>query len=156
MSDAPQLADRDGPIPAATLVLMRERASGPPDLLVTERTGQMAFAAGALGFPGRRSDAGGPRTAEPLGPDAARAAAIRETIEETGLAPGLRPAPDAATAEALRRGIVEEEPFASLLAAHGLAIDGEALTPFARWCPNLDRKSTRLNSSHGYISYAVF
>src|SRR2546429_6756465 len=23
-------------------------------------------------------------------------------------------------------------------------------------CPALDRKSTRLNSSHGYISYAVF
>src|SRR2546429_6419838 len=32
---------------------------------------------------------------------------------------------------------------------------------FAFWvrtktCPLLDRKSTRLNSSHGYISYAVF
>src|SRR2546422_4216737 len=25
-----------------------------------------------------------------------------------------------------------------------------------RRCPGLDRKSTRLNSSHGYISYAVF
>src|SRR2546429_6379214 len=24
------------------------------------------------------------------------------------------------------------------------------------WCYNEDRKSTRLNSSHGYISYAVF
>src|SRR2546422_8298601 len=28
---------------------------------------------------------------------------------------------------------------------------------FMAWAPNgLDRKSTRLNSSHGYISYAVF
>src|SRR2546429_7312036 len=26
----------------------------------------------------------------------------------------------------------------------------------SRWNPNSDRKSTRLNSSHGYISYAVF
>src|ERR1041385_958602 len=26
----------------------------------------------------------------------------------------------------------------------------------ARWSASLDRKSTRLNSSHGYISYAVF
>src|SRR2546422_3158615 len=25
-----------------------------------------------------------------------------------------------------------------------------------RWCVHRDRKSTRLNSSHGYISYAVF
>src|SRR2546422_4307248 len=29
--------------------------------------------------------------------------------------------------------------------------------PGLRWrCRELDRKSTRLNSSHGYISYAVF
>jgi 8-oxo-dGTP pyrophosphatase MutT (NUDIX family) len=122
-------------IPAATLVLMRERASGPPELLVMERTGHMAFAAGALVFPGGRIDADDHVTAERLGTDAARVAAIRETIEETGIAPALSPAPDAATAEALRRGIVEEEPFASLLAAHGLAIDAEALFPFARWCP---------------------
>ncbi len=124
---------------------MRERASGPPELLVTERTGQMAFAAGALVFPGGRIDADDHRTADLLGTDAARVAAIRETIEETGLAPGLRPAPDAATAEALRRGIVEEEPFASLLAAHGLAIDGETLTPFARWCPNF-RETRRFDT----------
>src|SRR2546422_1833075 len=34
-----------------------------------------------------------------------------------------------------------------------------ALTPVLRWdrpAGTLDRKSTRLNSSHGYISYAVF
>src|SRR2546422_2770061 len=28
--------------------------------------------------------------------------------------------------------------------------------PTARAVPEIDRKSTRLNSSHGYISYAVF
>src|SRR5687768_18413398 len=32
-------------------------------------------------------------------------------------------------------------------------LDPEDLEPV---CPPLDRKSTRLNSSHGYISYAVF
>src|SRR3989449_2461158 len=37
----------------------------------------------------------------------------------------------------------------------------QALTAFLRhpcfqWNPRIDRKSTRLNSSHGYISYAVF
>src|SRR2546429_1635327 len=26
----------------------------------------------------------------------------------------------------------------------------------SQFCPSQDRKSTRLNSSHGYISYAVF
>src|ERR687898_784255 len=51
------MAELPEPIPAATLVLMRERAHGPPELLMTERTGQMAFAAGALVFPGGRIDA---------------------------------------------------------------------------------------------------
>lgn len=138
-------ADLPEAIPAATLVLMRERAGGPPELLVTERTGQMAFAAGALVFPGGRIDADDQHTAELLGVEAAKVAAIRETIEETGLAPALRPAPDEATAEAVRRGIVEEEPFASLLAAHGLAIDADALTPFARWCPNF-RETRRFDT----------
>ncbi|HEV2817983.1 MAG TPA: NUDIX domain-containing protein [Allosphingosinicella sp.] len=132
-------------IPAATLVLMRERRDGPPELLVTERTGQMAFAAGALVFPGGRIDADDHRTAETLGTDPAKVAAIRETIEETGLAPGLVPAPDAATAQALRQGIADEEPFASLLAAHGLAVDDAALVPFARWCPNF-RETRRFDT----------
>src|SRR6188472_2319796 len=113
MSDLPE------PIPAATLVLMRAVAEGPPELLVTERTGTMAFAAGALVFPGGRIDADDHRTAELMGSAAAKVAAIRETIEETGLAAGLTPAPEPATVEALRRGIADEEPFASLLEAHG-------------------------------------
>jgi 8-oxo-dGTP pyrophosphatase MutT (NUDIX family) len=140
------MPDLPDAIPAATLVLMRERTDGPPQLLMMERTGTMAFAAGALVFPGGRVDADDHRTAEMMATDAARVAAIRETIEETGLAPGLKPAPDTATAAALRAGIVEEEPFASLLAAHGLAIDAAALTPFARWCPNF-RETRRFDTS---------
>src|SRR2546422_1178026 len=34
--------------------------------------------------------------------------------------------------------------------------DGTAWQWIGRRAPALDRKSTRLNSSHGYISYAVF
>ena len=139
MSDLPE------PIPAATLVLMREVEGGPPELLVTERTGHMAFAAGALVFPGGRIDADDHLTAELLGTDAARVAAIRETIEETGLAPGLAPPPDAAIVAALRQGIADEEPFASLLEAHGLALDPGALTLFARWCPNF-RETRRFDT----------
>jgi len=139
MSDLPEA------IPAATLVLMREADGGPPELLVTERTGHMAFAAGALVFPGGRVDADDHRTADLLGTDAARIAAIRETIEETGLAPGLAPAPDAAIVQALREGLADEEPFASLLAAHGLALEAGALTPFARWCPNF-RETRRFDT----------
>jgi 8-oxo-dGTP pyrophosphatase MutT (NUDIX family) len=145
MSDSmPELPDA---IPAATLVLMREAGAGPPELLVTERTGAMAFAAGALVFPGGRIDPDDHATAAGFAlPDAAaRIAAIRETIEETGLAPGLSPAPGAAAAAALREGIMREQPFAPLLAALGLALDLEALTPFARWCPNF-RETRRFDT----------
>jgi 8-oxo-dGTP pyrophosphatase MutT (NUDIX family) len=124
---------------------MRDVEGGPPELLVTERTGHMAFAAGALVFPGGRIDADDHLTAELLGTDPARVAAIRETIEETGLAPGLAPAPNAAVVAALRQGIADEEPFASLLEAHGLALDPGALTSFARWCPNF-RETRRFDT----------
>ncbi|HST35577.1 MAG TPA: NUDIX domain-containing protein [Allosphingosinicella sp.] len=124
---------------------MRACTDGPPELLITERTGTMAFAAGALVFPGGRIDADDHRTAGLFGSEAAKVAAIRETIEETGLAPGLRPVPDAAAVDTLREGLGDEEPFASLLAAHGLAIDGSALIPFARWCPNF-RETRRFDT----------
>src|SRR4051812_41155211 len=116
------MATRDDPIPAATLVLMRAREGGPPELLVMERTGGMAFAAGALVFPGGRIDPDDQEAAAAFDlPDAAaRIAAIRETIEETGLAPGLAPPPDAALAAALRAAIMAERPFAALLADHDL------------------------------------
>ena len=86
-------------IPAATVVIFRESESGPPELLMVERAKAMAFAGGALVFPGGRIDPGDHALAATL-PDApqdapARIAATRETIEETGLAIGLDPMPDA-------------------------------------------------------------
>jgi 8-oxo-dGTP pyrophosphatase MutT (NUDIX family) len=143
-------------IPAATLVLMRECGAGPPELLVTERTGQMAFAAGALVFPGGRIDADDHRSAERLidapADAAARIAAIRETIEETGIAPALLPPPSPDAVRALRSGIVLEEPFAGLLDRLGLALDLGALTPFARWCPNF--RETRRFDTLFYLAEA--
>jgi 8-oxo-dGTP pyrophosphatase MutT (NUDIX family) len=133
MNDLPE------PIPAATLVLMRHSGDGPPRLLIMERTRSMAFAAGALVFPGGRIDPDDEALAERIGRGiefaAARIAAIRETIEETGLAPAVTPAPDAALASQLRQELEEGTPFSALLDAHGLALDLAQLTPFARWCP---------------------
>src|SRR2546422_6325558 len=40
-------------------------------------------------------------------------------------------------------------------AGYQVAVNGE-YAPGAKDFSDLDRKSTRLNSSHGYISYAVF
>ena len=114
-----------------------------------ERAQNMAFAAGALVFPGGRIDAQDHETAAALGtglPDAAaRIAAIRETIEETGIVPALDPTPDAEAAASLRAGIAAGTPFASLLAEAGHALALDSLTPFARWCPNF-REARRFDA----------
>jgi 8-oxo-dGTP pyrophosphatase MutT (NUDIX family) len=140
------MADLPEPIPAATLVLMR--AGSPPELLMMERASTMAFAAGALVFPGGRIDPGDHEAARahPDVPDAAaRIAAIRETIEETGVAACLSPPPGAATAAALREGLSGGAPFAALLEDAGLRLDLGALAPFARWCPNF-RETRRFDT----------
>ena len=133
------------PIPAATLILMRRTPAGPPRLLVMERTKSMAFAAGALVFPGGRIDPDdivlGERFGHGLDHPAARVAAIRETIEETGIAPAVTPLPDPALTDQLRKELERGTPFSDLLARSGLVLDLAALTPFARWCPSF--KETR-------------
>lgn len=148
--------DLPPPIPAATLILMRPAGSRAPEILMMERTTNMAFAAGALVFPGGRIDPGDHQTAAAMAPGlpdgAARIAAIRETIEETGIAPALSPAPDADTASILRSGIGASQPFAELLAGAGLSLDLGTLTPFARWCPNF--RETRRFDALFYLAEA--
>ena len=46
----------DDAIPAATLILVRERRRAAPELLMVERAVGMAFAARRLVFPGGRID----------------------------------------------------------------------------------------------------
>ncbi|SFP79435.1 NUDIX domain-containing protein [Sphingomonas rubra] len=122
------------PIPAATLVLFRAVASGPPELLMVERSRALAFAGGASVFPGGRVDPGDHALAAD-DEGAARVAAIRETIEETGLAVGLHPPPAADTIAALRAGLHRGEAFQTLLTAAGLRLTPDQLVPFARWLP---------------------
>jgi 8-oxo-dGTP pyrophosphatase MutT (NUDIX family) len=133
-------------IPAATLILMRPAGGGgAPEILMLERAETMAFAAGALVFPGGRVDPEDHSSAArfPEFDDAAaRIAAVRETIEETGVAPALRPAPDAV---ALRQGMAAGRPFGALLDEMNLSLDLGALTPFARWCPNF-REARRFDT----------
>lgn len=125
----------DDAIPAATLIVVRDRADGPPELLMVERAAGMAFAAGAWVFPGGRIDEADRQLAAAIGGDAGAVAAIRETLEETALPIGLAPAPDKAQARLLQAALNADEPFADLLAKHRLTLDLSALTALARWVP---------------------
>ena len=54
-SSRPARSRMDEAIPAATLILVRDRAGGAPELLMVERAAGMAFAAGAWSFPAAAS-----------------------------------------------------------------------------------------------------
>ncbi len=128
-------------IPAATLVLFRE-TGGPAEHLFVERAATMSFAAGAIVFPGGRVDAGDRLLAThfpDFDPDdgAARIAAIRETIEEAGVAVGFEHLPNAAMLPTMRAQLLDGMVFGDVIAAAGLRLDLSKLTCFARWCPNM-------------------
>lgn len=136
------MSDPPPEIPAATLVVFRHGPDGePPELLMVVRSRAMSFAGGMAVFPGGRVDEADRRLAAAIGGDldldeaAHRIAAIRETIEETGLAPAIVEPVGADLAAALRRDLATTDDLAAVLAAHGLTLDLAALTPFARWCP---------------------
>ncbi|TPG15281.1 NUDIX hydrolase [Sphingomonas oligophenolica] len=132
------MSDSQTPIPAATLVIFRDAADGPPELLMVERAKQMVFAGGAWVFPGGRIDPGDYALADTLAPQedgASRIAAIRETIEEAGLPVGLDPLPSPDALAALRAALHDGQDFAVALAAAGTALDCDLLHPFARWLP---------------------
>jgi 8-oxo-dGTP pyrophosphatase MutT (NUDIX family) len=130
-----------GPIPAATLILMRDRHGAAPDILMVERSRALAFAGGALVFPGGRIDPGDGEMASMIGGDrwsdggdaAARVAAIRETLEEAGIAIGMPISAEAT--ETVRRVLNGGAAIGPALAGMGVRLDLGALTPFARWCP---------------------
>lgn len=141
-------------IPAATVVVMRDMAHGPPELLMLERSAAMSFAGGALVFPGGRIDPGDYALAEMVGSpeDAAKIAAIREAIEEAGIALGITPTPDAATLGAMRAGLHAGDTLDKVLDDAGLRLDLAALVPFARWLPR--GLAHRIFDTHFYLTAA--
>jgi 8-oxo-dGTP pyrophosphatase MutT (NUDIX family) len=122
-------------IPAATLIVVRDMPDAAPDLLIVERAAGMAFAGGALVFPGGRIDASDTMLAAGSSLDSAKIAAIRETLEETAIAVGLDPVPSPTLAASLQEALIGGAPFPDLIATHGLMLDLDALTLFARWKP---------------------
>jgi 8-oxo-dGTP pyrophosphatase MutT (NUDIX family) len=144
------------PIPAATLVLFRHRADGAPELLVVERSAKMAFAGGAIVFPGGRIDPDDHAIGElhdiETEEAAARIAAIRETLEESGLAIGFGDIPDADWIAEARARLHNREPFSAILPEGGRELDLDALIPFARWCPPF--REARVFDTRFYIARA--
>lgn len=144
----PLTALPDGAIPAATLVIMRPSETGGADeILMVKRSTKMAFAAGAVVFPGGRVDPDDYVVARQhgLGADeadgAARVAALRETLEETGLAVGWPALGESDLAE-VRQALLAGTLLSDILAARGDRIALESFVPFARWCPNFKEART--------------
>ena len=132
----------DDAIPAATLILIRERESGPPELLMVERAAGMAFAAGAWVFPGGRIDKADRKLASRFRAEHgdARIAAIRETLEETAVPAGLKTSPRPEHCLEIQAALAASEDFGDIAEQAGLAFDLDALTPFARWVPRFHAK----------------
>ncbi len=133
------MTDTPPAIPAATLVVFRDAGDGPPELLLVERAKAMAFAGGALVFPGGRVDPGDHALAAVLGTgdaeSAARIAAVRETIEEAGLPIGLSPMPSPTAFARMRAALHAGTAFGEALTDAAVGLDLDALEYFARWRP---------------------
>ena len=128
----------DAAIPASTLILVRDRAEGAPEILMVERAQDMAFAGGAMVFPGGRVDEADRALAEELGlgeHGAAAVAAVRETLEETAVPVALDPLPSEDLARDLQQALVADTSFSDLLREASLTLRTGLIEPFARWVP---------------------
>lgn len=136
------------PVPAATLLLIREGAAG-LEVLMAARHEQSGFAAGALVFPGGKVDAGdivlarrhaGLEGLSEAGA-AARIAAIRETWEECGILLARRGRAGAmlSSAELAKLSAARRRAMDEVLAETATELAVDCLAPFAHWITPADR-----------------
>jgi 8-oxo-dGTP pyrophosphatase MutT (NUDIX family) len=145
------------PRDAATVMLLRDSPPGSLEVYMLRRKPSMAFAPGAMVFPGGSVD---PRDADEqvawAGPDAAHwgevfdappelaralvCAAVRETFEESGVllaGPSAREVVADTTSdewEADRQALLDHSvSLAELLARRGLVLRADLLRPWSRW-----------------------
>ena len=138
-------------IAAATVVIFRHardpEGNGAPELLMVTRSRNLSFAGGAAVFPGGRVDpedyelAARLDSAYPQDEAAHRIAAIRETLEETGLGIGLTGTVDGAIAKRARAMLLETNALEPVLHALNLTLDMNAIHPFSRWFPKNEQLS---------------
>ena len=137
-------------VPAATAVVFRKGQGDAPELLLTTRARELSFAGAATVFPGGKVDPEDFAMADDDADTAARIAAIRETLEETGLVIGIAERVSAEEALEARARLDTGTPFAKLLEGHGWTLRPGDLVPFARWVP-LSRKG-RIFDTRFYLA----
>lgn len=142
------------PIPAATVIVMRDRAAAPPQLLMVERARTMRFAGGALVFPGGRIDPGDRVAGVGFDGDpddmAARIAAVRETIEEAGVAVGVSGLEGGYALGRVRARLHDGDAILEALATIDATLAPEMLVPWSRWCPH--HKLVRVFDTRFYLA----
>jgi 8-oxo-dGTP pyrophosphatase MutT (NUDIX family) len=152
-------ADAPPATPAATLVIFRHAAAGgAPEILMVERSATMKFAGGAAVFPGGRVDDAdrdlaaqlGAADEEAVAEQAARIAAVRETLEETGLVVGLHQRPTLAEARRAREVLLQHGTLAAMLAAMDWQLDLDSLLGFSRWRPK--HRHMRIYDTRFYLA----
>jgi 8-oxo-dGTP pyrophosphatase MutT (NUDIX family) len=132
-------------IPAATVVIFRDNQDGAPEILMQIRSKTMRFAGGMAVFPGGRVDDADFSLAEtqdfgmPVDEAAHQIAAVRETLEETGLALGLSGDITAESAKLACARLHDSGSLAPVLEEFGWSLDLSQFTPFARWNPQNER-----------------
>lgn len=148
--------------PAATMVIMRRDGGGAaPKLLMLERSASMAFAGGAAVFPGGKVDPadrafaarleGAAARGLNLDEAAARLAAIRETLEEAGLALGLTGAENPADIRSARAALHGGAALSEICAAYRWTPDLPRLIPWARWRPPAFERVSRVFDTRFYL-----
>lgn len=126
---------------------------------MAERSNELAFAGGMAVFPGGRVDEADFELAQRLAAGteleqadiAHRIGAIRETLEETGLAIGLKGVVDAGRARAAREVLLETGTLGSVLDEFSWTMDLAQLTPFARWHP-INERISRIYDTWFYLA----
>lgn len=146
--------------PAATVVIVRDIADALPEILMMERAQSMAFAGGALVFPGGALDEGDLELANAirgtleLDEAAARIAAVRETLEESGLGIGLSRPVEKMELMAMRLALNGGARMGEVLDRHGIALMLDSLVPFARWHPVAPEKVSKIYDTRFYLARA--
>jgi 8-oxo-dGTP pyrophosphatase MutT (NUDIX family) len=137
-------------IAASTVVVFRNAQAGPPELLMVRRSKNLSFAASAAVFPGGKIGPSDIALADGDEEQAARIAAVRETLEETGLVLGVKEVVSAEQAAQARSMLLANEDLAPVLGRFGWTLDTSQLVAFARWLPNF--KPGRIFDTRFYLA----